>query len=139
MVFACEKYQNVTLWIAGKEVEEVEKCLDEHAALFGLETVEDEDDSEPKVKFGFWSIGEKGPEREEKELDVPEWKEIRVNYSSRIANSIESLTANFKPGAGGRLLLWHGAPGTGKTFALRSLAWEWREWCQFEYIFDPEN
>jgi len=36
-------------------------------------------------------------------------------------------------------MLWHGKPGTGKTFAIRALAWEWREWCQFEYVLDPEN
>ena len=28
----------------------------------------------------------------------------------------------FVPGEGGRLLLWHGAPGSGKTSAVRALA-----------------
>ena len=32
----------------------------------------------------------------------------------------------FEPGVGGRLILWHGEPGTGKTYALRALGWEWR-------------
>lgn len=40
--------------------------------------------------------------------------------------------------AGGRLLLWHGPPGTGKTTALRSLAWSWRSWARFNFITDPE-
>jgi hypothetical protein len=31
------------------------------------------------------------------------------------------------------------AAGTGKTFGLRALAWEWREWCDFHYIVDPDS
>jgi hypothetical protein len=45
----------------------------------------------------------------------------------------------FRPSHGGQLVLWHGTPGTGKTFALRALAWEWREWCQLHYIVDPDS
>jgi|HubBroStandDraft_4_1064222.scaffolds.fasta_scaffold84003_3 hypothetical protein len=37
-----------------------------------------------------------------------------------------------------QLLLWHGMPGTGKTFALRALAGAWRSWCEVHYIVDPE-
>src|SRR5206468_2489690 len=39
----------------------------------------------------------------------------------------------------GRLLLWHGAPGTGKTSAVKALAWEWREWCEGHCVVDPES
>ena len=46
---------------------------------------------------------------------------------------------DFRPAHGGQLVLWHGTPGTGKTFALRALAWEWREWCQVHYIVDPDS
>jgi MoxR-like ATPase len=49
------------------------------------------------------------------------------NYSSRTSEAIGGLLTGFKPTAGGRLLLWHGRPGTGKTFAIRALAWEWKE------------
>ena len=45
----------------------------------------------------------------------------------------------FEPGVGGRLILWHGEPGTGKTYALRALGWEWRSWCDLHYITDPET
>ena len=46
---------------------------------------------------------------------------------------------DFRPAHGGQLLLWHGAVGTGKTFALRALAWEWRDWCQLDYVVDPDT
>jgi hypothetical protein len=46
---------------------------------------------------------------------------------------------DFRPAHGGQLILWHGEAGTGKTFALRALAWEWRDWCEFHYIVDPDS
>ena len=36
-------------------------------------------------------------------------------------------------------MLWHGEAGTGKTFALRALAWQWRHWCDLHYIVDPDS
>ena len=33
--------------------------------------------------------------------------------------------------------MW-GAPGTGKTTAVRALAREWASWCRTSYILDPE-
>ena len=49
------------------------------------------------------------------------------------------MMSEFQPSRGGQLVLWHGGAGTGKTFALRALAWEWRTWCQFHYIVDPDS
>lgn len=39
----------------------------------------------------------------------------------------------------GRLILWHGLPGTGKTTALRALARSWADWARLVYIVDGER
>ena len=44
----------------------------------------------------------------------------------------------FAPSSSGQLLIWHGPPGTGKTFALGALADAWREWAALHYVADPE-
>ena len=58
-------------------------------------------------------------------LVVPAWEDIKANYPAPVA---EDLTSFIDRGSkqSGRLLLWHGLPGTGKTYALRALAREGR-------------
>ena len=52
--------------------------------------------------------------------------------------ALEPLMAPTSRPEHGQLIPWHGAPGTGKTYALRALAWEWRSWCRLHYVTDPE-
>jgi ATP-dependent 26S proteasome regulatory subunit len=47
------------------------------------------------------------------------------------------MAPDYEPGRG-QLLVWYGAPGTGKSYALSALAFAWREWASFAYIADPE-
>jgi hypothetical protein len=70
---------------------------------------------------------------------VPAWNEIADNYAESTTAGLKRLMEDFQPAHGGQLVLWHGAVGTGKTFALRALAWEWREWCDIHYIVDPDS
>ena len=91
------------------------------------------------VPVTFWTYSPHGPQPSWRSIGVPSWDEIRDNYSLRTRAGLERMMRGFTPAHGGQLILWHGAAGTGKTFALRGLAWEWREWCQFHYIVDPDS
>jgi hypothetical protein len=95
---------------------------------------------EQQIWITFWSQSPHGARELTRKIDVPAWDEIAANYPRAVRERIAWLAgAEFKPGLGGRLLLWHGVPGTGKTYALRALGWEWRSWCDFHYVTDPET
>lgn len=70
---------------------------------------------------------------------VRSWEEMIGNYAPETTAALQPLFEGFKPGDNGKLLLWHGEPGTGKTYALGALSYAWRDWCSIHYIADPEN
>jgi hypothetical protein len=72
-------------------------------------------------------------------LRCPRWADIRDNYPPACRRSLERLLALETPWSLGRLLLWHGPPGTGKTYALRALMREWKQRFRFVVITDPER
>jgi hypothetical protein len=97
-------------------------------------------DESQRIGITFWSLGKHGARRTGRQIDVPTWAEIAENYPPAVQPRLGGLMGEtFEPGVGGRLILWHGEPGTGKTYALRALGWEWRSWCDLHYITDPET
>jgi hypothetical protein len=93
---------------------------------------------EHKATVTFWSASARGPCPASRRIDVPTWTEVTPNYPAGVRTALDPLMSpTFRP-EHGQLILWHGVPGTGKTYALRALAWEWRSWCRFHYITDPE-
>ncbi|MBD0318600.1 MAG: hypothetical protein ICV71_08740 [Thermoleophilia bacterium] len=92
-----------------------------------------------EVRVTFWTYGPHGPHPTWRSIAVPGWDEIDENYSQPTRERLDPLMRGFEPARGGQLVLWHGRAGTGKTYALRALAWEWREWCELHYIVDPDR
>ena len=92
-----------------------------------------------EVAVTFWTYTPHGPQPLSRSISVPEWSDIRDNYAAATRARLEALMRGFEPARGGQLVLWHGKVGTGKTYALRALAWEWREWCELHYIVDPDS
>jgi Domain of unknown function (DUF5925) len=95
--------------------------------------------SSHEVPVTFWMYTPQGPRPSWRPIAVPAWDEIESNYAAATRDQLAALMSDFQPARGGQLVLWHGEAGTGKTFALRALAWEWREWCQIHYIVDPDS
>jgi uncharacterized protein DUF5925 len=91
------------------------------------------------VPVVFWTYSPHGPVPSARQIGVPRWDEIRENYAAPAQAQLDAIMSGFRPAHGGQLVLWHGEAGTGKTFALRALAWEWREWCQIHYVVDPDT
>jgi len=89
--------------------------------------------SESAIRVIFHS----GKDDTSRTITVPTWDDIQGNYTSATKLRLQQLIG-ATDGRAGQLLLWHGLPGTGKTYALRALGWEWRSWCDLHYVTDPE-
>lgn len=97
------------------------------------------DSQEDRVPIRFWSLGSHGPYSRTRQIEAPLFEDIAGNYTASVQDELAAMrTGTFVPGRGGQLLLWHGVPGAGKTWALRALARDWRTWCDVEYIVDPD-
>lgn len=91
------------------------------------------------VPFSFWTQTANGPRSYRRDLQVPAWETIVGNYPGVTHTDLAPMMKWDGTQMGGKLVLWLGVPGTGKTWAIRALASEWRKWCTFEYVTDPDE
>jgi hypothetical protein len=91
-----------------------------------------------RVSIAFWMRGEWGGDVRHREIDAEPFAEIAGNYSAPVRAALEQLIARRAPERG-RLILWRGEPGTGKSHALRALVRAWAPWCSAHFIMDPEE
>lgn len=91
------------------------------------------------VTYRFWYLDSSRSKKRERSIEVPDWDDIANNYNRDSRDQLETMLEAGPPVTGGSLSLWHGPTGTGKTFAVRALSWAWRDWCDFEYVVDPER
>src|SRR5262245_49956197 len=77
---------------------------------------------EKGIEARFWFNTSMGPSSHVRTIEAPEWDEVAGNYPPTLRSQIADLTAwQVAPGGtGGKLLLMHGPPGTGKTWVLRT-------------------
>jgi hypothetical protein len=89
----------------------------------------------------MWYLSHHGiPNATLKKIHVPTWDDITANYVPSTADALGRMMKLYKPQAsGGKIILWHGDAGTGKTTALRALGHAWKEWASFHYVSDPEK
>jgi hypothetical protein len=96
--------------------------------------------SDAQAKLTLWTAGTGGsPVRHRRWVDAPRWAAIDRNYPGDVREPLARLMdLDDPPTTGGRLLLWYGEPGTGKTTAIRALAHQWQAWADVHFVLDPE-
>jgi hypothetical protein len=136
IVLITQTLTDVEVTVASNDPESARKIIDEIDLALARERTEDE----TSLPIAFWHLSPDGAETTIRQIELARWPEIAPNYVSDTRSRLAALMDGFAPRqTDGRLLLWHGEPGTGKTFAIRALAWAWRDWCRFEYVIDPEE
>jgi len=87
----------------------------------------------------FVYMTSEGPVRTSDFIKCPEWKDIIDNYQPKIASDVNKIIHTEEPWKNGRMIIWHGLPGTGKTYAIRALIMEWKDKYDFVVVNDPEE
>lgn len=125
---------HISIHMACHREAEAEYWMDKYRELFPL--YENSNDSMQLV--GFWAFSAPDPMYYIRKLEVPTWPQVRANYPNSVAASIDRL-AEFKPSKSGQLIIFHGPPGTGKTWVLRSLIHRWKDWASFDVVTDCDD
>lgn len=68
-------------------------------------------------------------------MELSSFADIECNYPPATRRELAGVMQGVCPSAG-RLVVWSGAPGTGKTFALRALLRAWSSWCDVYVLLD---
>ena len=120
--------------LASGDVESLHALADELRETFPDHV--ERDDS--KVAVTFWTLSPEGPVRRVRVVTAPTWKEVSGNYPESVGAELSRLT-ELREAKSGQLILFHGEPGTGKSYAIRALLQEWKPWCSAHYIVDPDK
>lgn len=91
------------------------------------------------VHMSFWTLGPHGPQHRSRAIVAPKWDDIEHNYPMKVREDLGELMELTGDHKSGQLIMLYGVPGTGKSYAIRALAREWKKWCTTEYIVDPEK
>lgn len=126
-------YGDVGLEVAGTTRAEVEE-----AARTVRRALESPAPKAGRIPVAFWIQGNRGGDMRIREIDAPSFETIAENYAEAVRKALERLSLVDRPEQG-RLILWRGEPGTGKSHALRSLVRAWSPWCSAHFIIDPEE
>jgi hypothetical protein len=124
---------NIFFVIAHAKMDSAKKLLAQYLEPYP-EIVVDSDSI--SVDFTFLSGGSAA--RIGRSIEAPEWEEISNNYPPTVRSALNSLT-QIQPESGGKIILLHGPPGTGKTTFIRTLIRSWSDWCSAQYVTDPES
>lgn len=90
------------------------------------------------IKVNFWCNSAHGARFYPRTIECPDWADIKNNYDASVVNEIEWLRDLHRPDDHGRIIIWSGEPGTGKTWAIRSLILALKQRARIDVITDPQ-
>jgi len=90
------------------------------------------------IPVDFWHWNGRNSAMMTRLIECPTWDEISTNYVPEAAAEMARVMAIQKPEETGKVMLWHGEPGTGKTYAVRALLQAWKDGYRPTVIVDPE-
>jgi len=94
-----------------------------------------------EISINFWSTRHGSAHKRVRRITTQDWKDIEINYSQptreAVSRVIELTPKDLE--VNGRIILYHGVTGGGKTNVLKSHARAWFKWCNIHYIMDPQN
>lgn len=140
MILIIEAYSDVVLARAwGNDVVGCTKLCDQIIKQVGRKDkpVQRED----LIPVAFWHAGAGGEGScYIKEVQCPAFEDIKGNYGPKVVEDVSWLLGLDTPDALGKIIIWHGPPGNGKTHAVRALAREWSNQIDatVEVVLDPE-
>jgi hypothetical protein len=95
-------------------------------------------EAEDLLPVGFWRMTPQGADRDVRMISYQPWTDIAPNYPQASREVLDGLVQVTPETVSGKIALFYGPAGTGKTTFLRTLADAWRTWADLEYIIDPE-
>jgi len=104
------------------------------------------EESKPKcskelVKFKFWHYFQGRAISYDRVQECLGLEDIEKNYTPSVFKQLKHIQNLDNPEKKGKVIIWHGKPGGGKTYAARALArdWAFRKGASIEIILDPHE
>src|SRR3990167_470955 len=86
----------------------------------------------------FWFASDRGYSAKDRVIKCNSWADIKENYTNNVVNAVQPIMEGTIDNSSGRIILFFGEPGTGKTHLIRSLAASLKD-TDIEYIMDSER